>query len=326
MMTDCERQHVDMLRQSLEPRIAGLTGAPWNQRRIVAHQILGQINAAWWHVHELDPTAYDRDLQILNARAGWNGEYAQIGEWRSTAERTLLMPPKFFGGDPLTLEQDFIASMSLNHAVLPKKNTMFAVELLEQQDAASTFIAHRQYFLRSYAYARFFRPRGLVLHAFARAQDCRNIPPESNWRELNLRYAFYIELYPTRSKKFRPPTHSLMYHDLGQTSFVMALNMMVHDVVLRVLRPRTVLLAGKKTWDAWPDPELSQPRANVGQRVRRKGRPCPVYVTSKPSALSAQGVLVARANFLRTVYGPNSNIELRRLGKDVLGRRPAGGE
>lgn len=322
-MNELEQEQLDTLRESLDLRIQAAAEHPWRTRRATAAQLLEQINAAWWFVHKQRPAGYSSDLDRLNRAAGWSGEFAQTAEWRSADGQNLLMPPKFFGGDPLSLDENFVASMSLNHAILPSGNPGFKVELREQQSADATFNAHCNYFSRSYAYAPFFRARGQVLRAFAQARELADLPSQTDWPELNRRYAFYIELFPTRSRRFRPVSMASMYHGLTTTSFVMALNTAVHDVVLRVLRPASVLLAGKNTWTAWPDENLAPLGTDVRRLVRSRGCPCPVYMTTRWSVLSRKHVRVVRTNFLRTVFGPNSDAELQRLGRNVLGAAEA---
>lgn len=318
-MNELEQNQLDTLRPLLRRGIEAAEGDNWIRRRDTAAQLLERINGAWWCVYAQNPDGYSSDLDRLNRAAGWDGEHSQTGEWHCAAGRDFLMPPKFFGGDPRSLDENFVASMSLNHAVLPSGNAAFKDELTEQQSAEAAFDAHCNYFSRSYAYAPFFRARAQVLRAFAQARKLPDIPPQADWQELNRRYAFYLELFPTRSRRFRPLPLGWDYHELRTASFVMALNAAVHDVVLRVLRPGSVLLAGKNTWTAWPDDDLAPRGSDVGRLVRASARPCPVYMTYAWSALSTRHVRVVRTNFLRTVYGPNSDAELRKLGKDVLG-------
>lgn len=316
MLTQLEQEHLERVSGSLRGKLALMATAPWNDRRVAATGFLQEINDTWWRVHGIDPTAYQRDLDSLNRLAGWKGDFAQVSMWSSAQGQPFLMPPKFFGGDPMAMDENFVASMSLNHASLPGVSTAFERELSEQQEAGTAFSAHREYFSREYAYARFFLARAKVLQAFAHSRGLPDIP--TGWRELNRRYAFYIELVPTWSRRFRPAARAALSSGLITKSFVMALNKLVHDVTLRVLQPRWVLLAGKQTWGAWPDPGFSQMGRNVGNLIRSNGKPCPVYVLLQRSAASGKNVLVVRTNFFRTVYGPNSDLELQALGRDVL--------
>lgn len=151
--------------------------------------------------------------------------------------------------------------MSLNHAVLPSTNTSFAQELMDQQGAAAALAAHAEYFTRPYAYAKFFRPRAHVLHAYASAIGVRQLPPVANWTAINRRCSLYIEAFPTRSPKFALPPLGPAPAALQSSVFVCALNAIVHDIVLRLLRPRCVLLAGKASWH--------------GAKLRRES--CPSY-------------------------------------------------
>lgn len=317
-MDAVELQAVKILKDQADARIQANSARSWDARRTAASELLAAAYEAWWRVHTLDATRYERDLARLNALAGWSAPYAQVAYWRPQTGSAVLMPPKFFGGDPLALEEPFVASMSLNHAILPATSAPFARELAEQQNHPDAFEAHSRYFSRPYAYRRFFKPRGEVLHAYAMKVGAGALPTASDWPALNRRFSFYIEAFPTRSGKFAEPPSSPGRALLDREVFVCAINSIVHDIVLRLLRPSRVLLAGKATWGAWPELGLAEFGKNVGALVRSDGR-CPVFRSSAPRAIHGETTTIVRTNFLRTVYGPNSTLELQRLGRDVLG-------
>jgi len=274
-MDAAERTAIASLQGTVAARIAAEGASPWNARRIAAGELLAAVNHAWRTVHARDPAAYERDLGRLNTLAGWpRGDHAQVAAWRSSQGETLLMPPKFFGGDPLALDERFVASISLNHAVL--KDDTFCVELRDQQSEIECLSAHREYFARDYAYKRFFVPRALVLHAYASRAGRANVPALEDWRALNRSFGFYIEAFPTRSRKFKTAQPSAAPAVLAREVFVCGLNAIVHDVVLHLLRPQRVLLAGRSTWDVWPDPELTSHGTKVTLRAAT-AFPCPVF-------------------------------------------------
>ncbi len=317
-MDPVERQKIAALTVHLATRIQAAVGDSWPARRDTAKELIQSVYETWWNVHARDPNAYGRDLNRLNTLTGWAGPHAQVAYWQPSRGNAVLMPPKFFCGDPSSLEESFVASMSLNHAVLPSTNTSFAQELMDQQGAAAALAAHAEYFTRPYAYAKFFRPRAHVLHAYASAIGVRQLPPVANWTAINRRCSLYIEAFPTRSPKFALPPLGPAPAALQSSVFVCALNAIVHDIVLRLLRPRCVLLAGKASWHAWPEPG-STVGADTGHLVRVAGKhKCGVYRDQVTSAVHGGAVTVVRSNFLCTVYGPNSNDELQRLGRDVL--------
>lgn len=318
-MDPIEHQEVGKLKEDIDQRIQAAAFCPWSVRQATASQLLARANEAWWRVHRSDPSAYQRDLDHLNDLTGWRGQYAQVALWMPCGPRSspVLMPPKFFGGNPLALHEYFVASMSLNHAILRPTSAPCAQELAEQQCEADAFTAHSSYFLRPYAYARFFRPRGEVLSAYANKIGVPAVASPTNWPTLNQRLSFYIETFPTRSVRFAPPPLKPTHAMLNSNVFVCAINSMVHDIVLRLLRPTRILLAGRASWQAWPDPGVAAYGQDVGVRVRGNGK-CPVFHYRAASAVHGELTTIVRTNFLRTVSGPNSTVELRLLGSDVL--------
>jgi hypothetical protein len=314
-MEAIEQAALASLRGVVATRIEAESGGQWAARRVAASELLAAVNGAWWNVHDQDPSAYERDLRRLNELAGWTGQQAQIAVWRSPLGETMVMHPKFFGGDPRALDEMFVASVSLNHAILEEET--FAVELRDQQTREECFSAHRDYFSRHYGYKKFFGPRGRVLHAYATQTGRRPVPTLEDWRALNRNFALYIEAFPTRSRKFQLPPRAPSSATLDLEVFVCALNAIAHDVVRRLLRPRRVLLAGRATWAAWRDPGLVGQGTSVVLREGTKGK-CPVFRQQAASSIYGAEVVVVRTNFLRSVYGPNSNEELTRLGSEVL--------
>lgn len=317
-MDSIEMDALDELNANVARQIQRTAAKSWADRVAVATDLLEATNRSWWSIHSRDSQAYERDLERLNHMTGWTGPHRLIARWQKKDGAPVLMPPKFFGGNPRALHEDFVASMSLNHAVLATTSDAFSKELNDQQSQEGAFRAHLNYFLREYAYAKFFLPRAVVLHSYATKLGIRDIPAPSNWPEVNHRLAFYIEAFPTHSTKFAQPVHELTSHDLISNVFVCALNSIVHNVILHLLRPKRVLLAGKSTWQAWPAVGLHGVGTDVSASVRRVGKTCPIYFLRAPSAESSSPTTIVRCNFLRTVYGPNSSNELERLGTRVL--------
>jgi hypothetical protein len=316
-MEPIEAQEVAALRADIGSLMHAELRSPWSARQAVASQLLARANEAWWRVHRSDPSAYERDLNRLNALTDWHGPHQQLAYWSPRGGTPVLMPPKFFGGDPLALHECFVASMSLNHAVLPPTSKPFAEELAEQQNDADAFTAHSSYFSKPYAYAKFFQPRGEVLHAYANNIGVQPVESRKSWRALNRQFSFYIEAFPTRSVRFARPPLAPARTELESTVFVCAINSVVHDIVLRLLRPTRVLLAGQTSWEMWPDSGADARGEDVGLLVRSNGK-CRVFRNRAISAIHGGSMTVVRSNFLRTVYGPNSTAELRLLGHDVL--------
>lgn len=313
-MDQVEQAALTSLRDVVSTRIEAEAGSAWEARRVAASELLAAVNDAWWTVHEQVPSAYERDLDRLNRLAGWTGPHAQVGVWRSSRGETMLMPPKFFGGDPRGLDEMFVASIPLNHAILEEDS--FALELSDQQIRGESFAAHRDYFERPYAYKKFFGPRARVLHAYATQAGRRPVPAFEEWRAVNRSFALYLEAFPTRSRKFQQP-RAQDPAVLEREVFVCAANAIVHKAVLRLLRPRRVLLAGRATWDAWPDAGLAGHGSRVVLRDGGKAK-CPVFRREGTSATYSAQVVIVRTNFLRTIHGPNSDEELTKLGRDVL--------
>lgn len=316
-MDSREKQELAALREEVSKRLLVTLRGTWLERRAVAAELLARANETWWRVHQLDTSAYERDLHRLNELTGWQGIHAQRATWRSSHGAEVLMPPKFFAGDPLALHDHFIASISLNHAVLSPNSASFAEELQEQQNTLDAFAAHRLYFSKGYAYSKFFRPRGEVLRAYATAVGILSVGAPADWRELNRTLSIYIEAYPTRSPKFVLPPLAPSRAVVETSVFVCAINAVVHDIVIRLLRPRRVLLAGRASWQLWPDSSTSDLGVDVSHLVRPGGA-CAVFRNFALGSIRGESTTVVRCNFLRTVYGPNSSDELRALGEQVL--------
>jgi len=244
-MDRTERATLASLRSLASARIERESLAAWDARRRAATELLAAVNDAWWTIHQQDPSAYERDLLRLNALAGWTGVHAQLATWRSSQGEAVLMPPKFFGGDPRAVDEMFVASLTLNHATLDGPG--FAAELSDQQTANDCFSAHRDYFTRWYAYKKFFGARARVLDGYATRAGRHPVPPSEDWRGLNHRFTLYVEAFPTRSRRFQRPPQTLAPGAFDREVFVCALNTIAHDIVLQLLRPRRVLLAGRQT-------------------------------------------------------------------------------
>jgi hypothetical protein len=315
---ELEQRMYEELATEIAQRVRLARPLDWVQRRVLAYELLRAVTRAWWRVYEQAPASYAADLTRLNVLAGWSGEYKQLPFWNpSDGSGGMLMAPKFFGGNPSVLAEPFVASMSLNHAAGSPESQSFQNELADQQSASSAVAAHSEYFLRPYAYERFFSARARVLSGYVEALQRHQASKVPHWREINGEWSLYIEAFPTWSRKFRPPATGVCARDLQSSVFVCALNSLVHKVVLNLLQPRAVLLAGRATWGVWPDPALSSEGHDVSATVRPVGRSCRVYVFCGASSLGHL-TRVVRSNFLRTVFGPNSNDELDRLGRHVL--------
>lgn len=326
-MIDKEKASLEQFRKEVDIHIQNSANKSWDERRKVAHDLLSKANAVWWRIHTANPLAYEKDLQLLNEIAGWtNNEQRQVSVWRTDAAQQMLMPPKFFGGNPLVLEECFVALMSLNHKELGRGNKMFLSEMADIQFRDNAFDAYKAYFDKKYAYSKFFMPRGRILHEYAKLLQQRNLPviAEVGWRELNTRFAFYIEALPTRSPKSGKCPDFETRRELNRRVFVCAINAIVHEIVAQLLRPSCVLLSGKATWDLWPDAGLADYGRDVGLEVRPNGKACPVFMNSANSTVHGEQTLIVRCNFLRTVYGPNSRAELRQLGRIMAIRKTKG--
>ncbi len=316
-MDPIEEDEIEALRVHVESEIEKAQHEPWPARQGAASRLLTAASSAWWRVHRSDPSAYERDLARLNEVTGWRDPYQQVAYWYPRHGERMLMPPKFFAGDALALHKRFVASMSLNHAVLPRTRKPFAKELAEQQSEEGAAAAHAAYFSRDYAYARFFRPRGEVLRAYAATIGLPPVGTSDFWRDENRRLAFYVEAFPTRSVRFALPPRRPTQQVLERTVFVCAINSIVHRVVLRLLRPTRVLMAGRASWELWPDSSAAALGDNVSRLVRRYGK-CSVFRSRVVGELDGLPTTIVRSNFLRTVHGPNSTAELHRLGSRVL--------
>lgn len=298
-----EGRIVDARREAVEAAVAEFGSSAWSKRAAAAALQLEGIHADWWGRFNAQPDAYARDLARLNALAGWSGDYAAVREVER-AGRRYLAPPKFFGGSAAALSEDFVLAVSLNHAT--PETDGYVAELADFQVQGSCLIAHRDYFRQAYAYRRFFASRAKVLTGYTEA---RRLEVPQDWRLVNERFSLYLERYPTLSRKCTGA--AACHEELEAESFVMALNALAHDVVLRLLRPRAVLLAGRATWALVP----AAAPADSSERIRPdQRRACPATVDRLALAPGAAPSTVVRCNFLRTVHGPNSDDELRRLG------------
>jgi hypothetical protein len=232
------------------------------------------------------------DLLKLNQLADWRGCYAAVSHVVDGG--SFMMPPKFFGGNPDRLHQDFVLAISLNHKALKDSKS---AELLDYQKRDTCLKAHQHYFRQEYVYSSFFKPRASVLRAYAAT---RGLGVPADWRFVNEQYSLYLEGYPTFSEKFKAPRAQL-----ENEVFVMALNRLAHEVVLGLLRPRAVLLAGRGTWSLLP--ESSNPIAASPK--------CLGTLDSIKLNPGVDPVAVLRCNFLRTVHGPNTTSDLEELGR-----------
>jgi len=283
----------------------------WLERRELARTLLAQVVDAWFSADLASPGDYPREIAAINQRAGWKAsELLQRYEF-DKANRTRL-PPKFFGGGS-ELEEEFVLSISLNHKLPPATASARSLHLFTQEssefDRARMADACWSYFDRSYAYSKFFVPRAHVLRAYAVTSgnfEMRKLDPAHDFREINARFALYLELYPTWSPSFGDC--------VPLDSFVLRLNDLVRRIVREVLQPRVLLLAGRASWMCSDAPQ--------GERVN--------FGTGKFADVVQHGGLgVVRTNFLRTVHGPNSNAELAALGNlmarernEPIGKRP----
>lgn len=303
-MGEAELAIIQRRAEAIDASIRDLKRAQWPDRAEAAARHLEDVHAAWWKWHLRDPTAYQRDIDRLNDLARWRGPYAQASS-TVRAGRRYLTPPKFFGGDPRDLAEGFVLSVALNHA-MPQSDTYIA-ELQDLQEQAVCLEAHRDYFRKPYSYERFFSKRALVLAAYARASGAVDVEP-ADWRTVNQRYSLYVERYPTLSANCGEA--EVAHEVLEREVFTIALNALAHRVVLRLLQPKVILLAGLATWQLVPE---SDPR-DISRAVRPSQKPvCPATIDEV--ALEAGTVKVLRCYFLRTVYGPNSDDELVRLGR-----------
>lgn len=171
-------------------------------------------------------------------------------------------------------------AISLNHAAPDMDG--YSVQLSDFQTRDSCLKANCDYFRQKYVYGPFFKPRATMLGAYAEA---KGLEVPKDWCVTNEQYSLYLERYPTTSQKCKQSNapHSRLEAEV----FVMALNRLAHKVVLGLLRPRAVLLAGKATW---PLLRSSNP-VDVSQRIRREQKiKCPV--TPRPHrAQSGRGPL-----------------------------------
>lgn len=159
------------------------------------------------------------------------------------------------------------------------------------------------------AYPRFFVPRAKVLRAYAEKiglADLATKDPRRDYRELSRSLSLYIERLPTWSRKFS----SKGFRIDGDESFLLKLNSLSSEVVLKLLQPKVVLLAGHATWN-WQKEGQSHPKSIAnGKWVRVE---------------QTEGCAIVRCKFLRTIGGPNSDRDLSNLG-ELLGLASQGVE
>jgi hypothetical protein len=308
-MTITEAQHarIDELEEGLEAASHATEPAA---RRESAARLLGQAVEVWFAEHREHPAAYAAALDAMNREADWTGDDRQLPVWTAPNGELLLLPPKFFGGDVSGLHDNYVLSISLNHAILGAGAAdAFATEISDQQTPTTMTSSCRDYFSKPYAYRPFFSARAKMLAAYAEVRG-RPCAPGSSWQDVNARWSLYIERLPTRSRSCgRVPAWP------RRTSFVRALNEFAHDVVFALVPPGAILLAGKANRDVLPGIAWR----SCGELVRPdQTRSCPVDRGSY-AITGGRSVPVIRCNFLRTVNGPNSDVELVRLGRLLAG-------
>lgn len=294
-MQDEERRIIEARSAATVAALAEFRDQPWETRAREAAAQLTAIHDDWWTRHEADRDAYARDLSKLNQLADWSESYAAVSN--VVRGKPFLTPPKFFGGDPACLHQNFVLAISLNHAA-PNMDG-YSAQLLDFQTRDSCLMANCYYFRQAYVYGKFFKPRARMLAAYAAA---RGLEVPEDWRVTNERYSLYLERYPTTSQRCQrsKAPHSRLEAEV----FVMALNRLAHKVVLGLLRPRAVLLAGQATWSLLPSSNPIHVSPTCLGTLD--------HIELNPGAgLSA----VIRCNFLRTVRGPNTNTEVEALGR-----------
>jgi len=298
-----EQHIVDARRAAIEETIGTLHNHPWPIRTRAAALQLDAIHGDWWGRYTAAPRSYADDLARVNELAGWEGPFAAVTHVARNGT-TYLAPPKFFGGNVARLAEQFVLAVSLNHAT--PSTDKYLLELADLQARETCLVAHRDYFRQGYVHGRFFKPRATVLNAYA---EGLGLDAPETWCMVNERFSLYLERYPTLSancKGARAP-HAV----LEAESFVMALNGLTHEVVLRLLRPRAILLAGQPTWGLLP----AAGPVDVSARIRPSQDPkCRVTVDHLGLGAGTPPATVVRCNFLKTVHGPNSNAELARLG------------
>lgn len=298
------QQVVDARRAAIDAAVARYNDAPWPKRAQVVGSQLDAIHGDWWAFHHGNPGFYAQDLARLNQLAGWTGKYAQVTEVVRNGH-TYFAPPKFFGGDAVALHEDFVLSISLNHATPETDDYLDELADLQAQDTCLK--AHRDYFRQGYVYKPFFAARFKVLKSYS---EKRGLEAPADWKAANERFSVYLERYPTLSESCMPATAP--HEDLIAKTFVMALNELAHRVVLGLLRPRAVLLAGQATWQLLPEATPIQ----VGQIIRpNQQRRCRATLDHVALTHGARLTAVLRCNFLRTVFGPNSDQELEQVGR-----------
>jgi len=238
------QQVIDARRAAIDAVVAGFGDAPWPERAHAVGKQLDAIHGDWWAFHRARPGFYVQDLARLNQLAGWAGEYAQVWEVLRNG-RTYFAPPKFFGGNAAALHEDFVLSITLNHATPDTDD--YLDELADLQAQYTCLGAHRDYFQQDYVYKPFFKARFKLLNSYA---EERGLEIPADWKAVNERFSLYLERYPTLSESCM--TATAPHEVLAAETFVVALNELAHRVVLGLLQPRAILLAGQATWPLLP--------------------------------------------------------------------------
>jgi hypothetical protein len=311
-----EGEAVDRCGAEVEKVLAEYGASSWARRTGAVLAGLETLHNAWWDVHVADPDAYGRDLARLNELAVWKNyppkkprdrakEYAQVTHVERE-NRRFLVPPKFFGGDPMRLAERFVLAISLNHA-MPKNSAGYVTELCAWQERDTCFASHREYFVSGHVHAAFFAPRAVLVRSFLHAVGERDLPDD---RLLNQNYSLYLESYPTHSPN--SGASRAAHTELEREVFVMALNGLARRLVLELLRPTAVLLAGHDAKLLLP------PGAPVPASTDLPERD--VTVDEVPLAHDAVTARVVRCGPLKSPFGegPKTDREIAKVG-DLLG-------
>lgn len=290
---------IQLLRE-IEGRLEGfardLASATWERRREAARDVFALIHAAWWRRYAAGPDRHAHDVQRINEILGLQGDDTQLAE---TSEGEIL-PPKFFGGDPIDLEETFVLSVTLNHALPATRK--FQRELADLQTEDACWRSHAGYFQQDYVHRVFFSPRAKVLLAFVGA-----LPPAIDrdaFADPNRSRSLYLEVLPTRSRTFRLERITPEQHAALADVFTMALNDVARRTVLRILRPRHALLVGRAAADYLPITRAAAPHP-MG---------CGVSTDSITVEWTGVTVRVVRCGFIGR-GGPRRKEELAQLGR-----------
>jgi hypothetical protein len=297
--------------------IAECRSHPWHRRTRAVLAGLENLHHAWWDVHDANADAYERDLARLNKLAVWKNyppkkpgdrpkEYAQVTHVERENKR-FLAPPKFFGGDPTRLAERFVLAISLNHAT-PRNSAGYVTELRAWQQRDTCFASHRDYFVSGHVHGTFFAPRAVLLRSYLRVAGERDVPDDD--RHLNQRYSLYLESYPTHSPN--SGASRLPNTVLEQEVFVMALNELARRLVLELLRPTAVLIAGHDAKLLLP------PRAPVPAFTVLPGRD--VTVDELTTGHEVVPCRIVRCGPLKSQFGtgPKTDGEIAKVG-ELLG-------